>query len=144
MASERQERVRVERGDGFERRQRVVEVTPSARTVFVSRVSRFLWLLATVVTVLIGIRFVLKLIAANPTNTFADLIYSITDVLVAPFVGLINTPAAANGAVFDVPALFAIVIYLLATWALVQLFRILFASTNSTRRVTTVERARRD
>ena len=41
MAQEKRERVEVIRGDGIERRQRVVETSPSGRRVFVSRFSQF-------------------------------------------------------------------------------------------------------
>ena len=140
MVQERQEQVKIERAGDYERRQRVVAYTPSTRRVLVSRISMLIWLVASVVNVALVFRFVLKLIAANPANAFANLIYSVTDVLVWPFATLISVPTLASGMVLDIPALFAIVVYLIAAWVVVRLFRIIFASPGGTRQVTTVER----
>jgi hypothetical protein len=140
MASERQEQVRIERNDGFERRQKVVAHAPSTRTVLVSRVSKLIWLIASVINVLLALRFVLKLIAANPGNPFTDFMYSVTGFLVGPFVGIVNTPVAQSGATVDVAALFAMVVYTILALVIVQLIRILFASSGGTKAVTTVER----
>lgn len=137
---ERKERVQVVQDGDYARRQRVVEYVPEARQVIVSRVSKLLWLITAVITGIITFRFVLKLLAANPQNGFVDLIYSITDVLVAPFATIINTPAFDGGSIFDVASIFAIVVYVLLAWVLVSLFRILFAGTKGTRRTTTIER----
>lgn len=140
MASERKEQVRVVKDGGYERRQRVVEVAPSTQDVLVARISKLLWLLAAIVTALLAFRFGLKLIAANPANGFVNFMYSITDVLVAPFNGIVNTPAYTGGTIIDIAALIAMLVYILAAWALVALIRILFTSTQRRRRVTTVER----
>lgn len=140
MSTERQEQVRVERADGFERRQKVVNYAPSTRVVLVSRLTKLIWLLVSVVDLLIAFRFVLKAIAANPASGFASVIYGITDFMVAPFMGLVNSPTAQNGSMFDVASLFAIAFYSIAVLVIVQLLRILFASTGGSRQVTTIER----
>jgi uncharacterized protein YggT (Ycf19 family) len=140
MSTERHEQVKVERGDGFERRQRVVAFEPSTRVVLVSRISKFIWWLVGIIDVLITFRFVLKMIAANPSNGFANFIYGLTDPLVFPFIGLVNTPVGADGATVEIGSLFAIVFYTVVAWIIVQLLRILFAGTGSSRQVTTVER----
>jgi len=140
MASERQEQVRIEQSDGFERRQKVVAHAPSTRTVLVSRVSKLIWLLASVVNVLLALRFVLKLIAANPGSPFTQFMYNVTSVLVAPFNGIVNAPVSQNGATVDVAAIFAMVVYTIVALVVVQLLRILFASPGGTKAVTTVER----
>lgn len=140
MVDERQERVQIERGQGFERRRRVVAYSPSMQRVLVARFNRLIWLLTAVVEVFILFRFVLKLIAANPANGFASFVYAITDVLVAPFSGLVNSPAAANGSIVDVASLFAIVVYLVLAWIVTRLITIVFASPGGSRQVTTIER----
>lgn len=140
MSVERKEQVREIRGRGYAQRQRIVEVAPNTRTVLVSRISKLLWFIAAVVIGLIVFRFALMLMAANPANGFVDFIYSFTDIFVAPFAGIVGSPALDTGSVVDTASIFAVIVYLLATWALVALFHILFAGTRSTRRVTTVER----
>lgn len=140
MATEHKEEVRVIRDEGFERRQRVVEHTPSTRRTIVSRVSQFVWLIVAVIVVLLAFRFALMLLAANPANTFASIIYNVTNVLVAPFATLLNAPAFEGGSVVDVASIVAMVVYILVAWVLLQLFRILFDDTSGFRRVKTVKR----
>jgi uncharacterized protein YggT (Ycf19 family) len=140
MVQERHEQVRIQRGDGYQKQEKVVAYAPSTRTVLVARLNRLIWLFVGVVNVLIALRFVLKLIAANPGNSFASFIYSLTDGLVAPFISLINAPVVANGAIVEVAAIFAIIVYTLVALAVTQLFRILFASAGGSRQVTRVER----
>ena len=140
MSTERHEEVKVERGDGFERRQRVVAFEPSTRVILVSRISKFIWLLAGIIDVLITFRFILKMIAANPNNGFANFIFGLTNMLVSPFLGLVNTPVGADGLTVEIGSLFAIVFYTIVAAIIVQLLRIVFAGTGGSRQVTTVER----
>jgi hypothetical protein len=137
---ERKERVQVIEDDGYLRRQRVVEYAPEARQIIVARVIRLMWLVSGIATVLIAFRFVLNLIAANPNSGFAAFIYGVTQFLVAPFSSIVRNPMFDTGGVLDIASLFAIVVYLVLTWIVVTLFRILFAGTRSSRHVTTVER----
>jgi uncharacterized protein YggT (Ycf19 family) len=140
MTIERQERVQEVRDGDYARRQRVVETTPDTRSVVVSRVTQLLWLITAIIVGLITFRFGLKLIGANPVNGFVSVMYSITDFFVGPFNTIVGTPAFNNGSILDTASLFAIVVYLLAAWGLVTLFRILFAPSGGTRRVSTFER----
>ena len=141
MASERREEVRVVRDEGMERRQRVVEYKPSTQHVLVSRISQLIWFVVAVVAILLALRFVLYLIAANPASGFAAFIYNITNVLVAPFAGLVALPTMGNGSIVDVISLIALVVYTLLGWGIVQLFRIIFSDTGGMRRVKTVKRS---
>jgi uncharacterized protein YggT (Ycf19 family) len=140
MSTERREDIQVERGDGFEYRERVVEHVPSTRNVLVSRINRLLWLLAAIVVGLIAFRFVLMLIAANPGSGFVSFIYSLTDVLVAPFTGILGTPATDMGNVVDMASVFAMIVYVLLVWVITNLIRIVFAGAGGRRQVTRVKR----
>jgi hypothetical protein len=75
---------------------------------------------------LIGLRFLLKLMAANPANPFANLIYSITTPFLWMFEGLTRTPAF-EGIEVEFFSLIAIAVYSLIAWVIVQLLWILFA-----------------
>lgn len=83
-----------------------------------------IWFIVGVIEVLLGLRFVLKLLGANPNSGFVDFIYSLSDVFVAPFKGIFST-ATANGDVvkslFEPATLVAMLIYLLLGWGLVKL-----------------------
>ncbi|HSJ53827.1 MAG TPA: YggT family protein [Anaerolineae bacterium] len=89
------------------------------------RFSQVIWLLTGLLVGLIGIRFVLKLLAANPSAGFAQFIYSVTDLFMAPFAGLTATPSA-SGVVLELPALIAMIVYALLGWLIVRLIWILF------------------
>lgn len=140
MTSERKEQVIVTGDEDFARKQRIVEHKVSTRQVLVSRISQLLWFFIITLDLLLLLRFAMKLIAANPGNGFVNFLYNITHIFVYPFQSIIASPAAENGAVMEVAVIFAIVIYSVATWALVTLFRILFSDTGGTRNVTTYQK----
>lgn len=75
---------------------------------------------------LIGLRFMLKLMAANPANPFASLIYTITSPFLWMFQGLTRTPAF-EGIEIEFFSLIAIGVYALLGWVIIQLMWILFA-----------------
>jgi hypothetical protein len=74
----------------------------------------------------IGLRFLLKLMAADPQNPFASLIYFITQPFLWMFQGLTRTPSF-EGIEVEFFSLIAIVVYALIGWVTVQLLWILFA-----------------
>jgi uncharacterized protein YggT (Ycf19 family) len=140
MATERKERVQVVDEGGFERGKRVVEYSRPTYQVVVSRVIMLVWLVTAVISGLIGLRFVLKLIAANPQNAFANFIYDITAIFVNPFLTLTNAPTADNGTIIEISSLIAIAVYLLAAAVIVALIRIVLSGKGGVRRVTTYQR----
>jgi len=75
---------------------------------------------------LIGLRFLLKLMAANPANPFASLIYFVTTPFLWMFQGLTYTPAF-EGIEIEFFSMVAIVVYALLGWIVIQLMWILFS-----------------
>jgi hypothetical protein len=69
---------------------------------------------------LLGIRFVLGLLGANPAAGFAQFVYGITGPFIAPFVGLFGQPRF-EGSVFEFNSLVAILVYALIAWVLVKI-----------------------
>ena len=67
---------------------------------------------------LLLIRFVLRALAANPEAGFAQAVYAITGVLVAPFTGLFGTPQIASGAALELSTLIALLVYAVVGWLL--------------------------
>jgi predicted trehalose synthase len=95
-----------------------------------SKVTQAIYLIFGIVEALLVIRFVLKLLGANPEVGFASLIYRLSSPLVAPFVGLFGTPQM-NGMVLELEALVAIVVYGLVAWGLAKLAWLLLGETRS-------------
>lgn len=75
---------------------------------------------------LILLRFFLKLMAANPANPFAALVYFITTPFIWLFQGITITPGFA-GIELEFFDLIAIVVYTLVAWVIIRLLWILFA-----------------
>ena len=75
-----------------------------------------------VIEVLIGIRFVLKLLGANSEAAFVKLVYGVSNVFVSPFNSIFGTQRV-SGATFEWSALVAIAIYALIAWGIVALVR---------------------
>ena len=123
-----------------EHREKIVENIGAAQRQNVSRVAQFIWLLFGVLLALLGLRFFLLLIAANPENPFTRLVYNFTDLFMWPFAGLTSTPSA-GGMVLEIPAIIAIIVYALLAWLLTSIVRILFARSTS-RNVSVYERRR--
>jgi hypothetical protein len=90
------------------------------------RITGLIQLAFVVLNGLIGIRFLLKLMAANPANPFAQLIYFITAPFLWLFQGITYTPSF-QGIEIEFFSLIAIVVYSLACWIIVQLIWLLFS-----------------
>lgn len=88
------------------------------------RASQIVYTIGGIVEALILIRLVLELLAANPGAEFTNLVYSITDPLVAPFQGVFPSPQT-HGSVLDLAAVLAIIVYALLTWAVARLFELI-------------------
>jgi beta-lactamase regulating signal transducer with metallopeptidase domain len=144
MSTEHREQIQVIQDDDYTREQKIVEHRPSTRRVVVSRVSQFIWLIVALIVLLIAFRFAFYLLAVNPANGFANAIYALSNVFVAPFNGLLNPPTFENGSVVDVASIWAMIVYPLVGWAVVQLLHVLFADTRSIRHVKTVQREKLD
>ncbi len=95
------------------------------RRYTLTKVSQVIWLLLGALEVALGIRFLLKLLAANPEAGFAQFIYTLTAVFLVPFENLFENPAV-EGAVFEISTLIAMLVYALLAWGTVRLIWIIF------------------
>jgi len=84
------------------------------------KVQNVIYLLFGILGGLLGIRFVLGLLGANPAAGFAQFIYGITGPFMAPFAGLFGQPRY-EGSVFEFNSLVAIIVYSLIAWVLVKI-----------------------
>jgi hypothetical protein len=112
-------------------------VDPAAeRAAAVDWVNRLVWFVVGVMAALIAIRFVLLLTGANENAGFAQLIYGLTNWMVAPFSGLfgshITYPGSAGTAVFEPEALVAILVYVLVGWGITKLADLMLGTNRTT------------
>ncbi len=85
------------------------------------RGTQLVWYILGLFEALLGFRFILRLIAANPAAGFTDFIYTATRPLVAPFDAVVRN-ARVSGSVFDWNTVIAMAVYWLIAWAIVRLF----------------------
>lgn len=90
------------------------------RSAFTFRATHVVWFLFTLLEAVIGLRIVLKLMAADPNNPIAIFVYSVSNRFVAPFAGLAVAPAA-GGVVLELSSVIAMLVYALVGWALERL-----------------------
>jgi len=79
------------------------------------------WYALYVVQMLLAIRFLLKLLGANPGAAFTNFIYSVSGVFTWPFATVFQN-SAVSGSVFEWTTLLAMLIYWLLAVALIKLF----------------------
>jgi YGGT family protein len=99
---------------------------PHVNQEILQRVSGLIHLGVSLLNALICTRFLLKLMAANSANLFAELIYRTTQPFLQIFQGLIQV-INVNGNVFELQDLIAIAVYAMLGWSLVRFLRIMFA-----------------
>lgn len=76
---------------------------------------------------LLGLRFVLALMAANNSAGFVRFVKGVTDPFYLPFKGIVASPSAESGATLALPILLAIVVYFLLHLAIRGLLRVIAA-----------------
>lgn len=85
------------------------------------------WYILGFIEILLGFRFVLKLLGANPASGFVNFIYNLTGLLTAPFDSIFGVTRAAAGqthSVFEPSILVAAAVYALIAWGIVKLITI--------------------
>lgn len=100
------------------REESTVSVTGSALA------ARVVWYIAGVLLVVLGLRFVLALLGANPSNGFANFIYSLSHPFVAPFFSLFGYDLRYGVSRFETFTLVAMAIYALVAWGIARLVTI--------------------
>jgi len=89
------------------------------------KATQLIWLILGLVEAAIALRVIFKLIAVNAENSFATLLYGVTNLFVAPFASLASAPAA-GGMVLEISSIIAMIVYLLVGWALERIVYVLF------------------
>ena len=95
------------------------------RRIFTFKATQLVWLFLGILEALLALRFVLKLIAANPDSPISVFIYGFTSLFLWPFAGLTATPSA-GGMVLEFSTLIAILIYGLIGWAIERIIWVIF------------------
>ncbi|MHB1417058.1 MAG: hypothetical protein ACYC1C_17560 [Chloroflexota bacterium] len=127
---EQRERV-VTDAAGLQHRARTVRDVGAEQRLNLHTVSQVILLFFGVVEALIGLRVVLKLIGANPDNEFARFIYNAAALFLAPFFGLVGSPAS-GGMILEVPSVIAMAFYGVLGWLILRIIWPLFERPTTT------------
>lgn len=93
----------------------------SPRTKPLYRGTQVVWYVLGLVEALLAFRFILKLLAANPSAGFSSFIYSVTYPFVGPFLNVFKV-VEVQGSVLEWTTLLAMLVYWLIAWAIIKLF----------------------
>ncbi len=104
----------------------VRETTRSTSTSAGSKVTAInsIWYIYGIISVLLALRFIMKLASANSANGFVNFIYDIAGIFLLPFSTVFKTSAVQSGAissVFEPSIIVAVLIYGLIAWGIVKL-----------------------
>jgi hypothetical protein len=141
VAVDRRAETVVTQQPGYASTEQVTHDAAAEKRLWFLQIDRIMYTLLGILEILLGLRFMLKLIAANPDSGFSVFVYGVTGLFVAPFNALIGTPTY-GGAAFEATTLIAMAIYALLFWVLIRIILIATSPTSarsvtrSTREVT--------
>lgn len=93
--------------------------SPTTKPLY--RGTQIVWYILGVLEALLVFRFVLKLLAANPSAGFSKFIYGITYVFAAPFLSVFRI-SQVDSSVFEWTTLLAILVYWIIALGIIKLF----------------------
>ncbi len=89
------------------------------------KLTQMIWWVLGLLETMLGLRFLFKLIGANPNNPFATFLYGFSDFIVRPFATLTGAPSAGK-MVFEISTLITMIVYAVIGWGLERLFYLIF------------------
>jgi hypothetical protein len=128
-------------GNQVESREEVFEDRSQSRANMRYWVTTVTYFVLGVLEVLLLLRFIFRLLAANPDNAFVSFLYNLSGVFVGPFNGIFANPTlVGSSSVFEFSTLVAMLVYALIAWGIVALARIVFPPVLPSRGSTTTTR----
>lgn len=106
------------RGNTTIERQSVATTSRLSTAVVVKRI---IYYIVGVITVLLALRIVLLLLAANQGSGFVDFVYALSGFFASPFYGIFNYQPVYGQSVFEISSVVAIVVYALVAVGLAKL-----------------------
>ena len=123
QAVDRRQETVVTQEPGYAATQHVSRDVAAEQRLQSFKANRILYTLLGILEILLGLRFVLKFIGANPDAGFSAFIYGITNIFIAPFNALLGTPQV-GGSIIEVNTLIAMAVYALLVWIIARLLAI--------------------
>jgi len=98
------------------------------------KVRRIIYYILGFLEVLFAFRLVFKVLGANPQSTFVSIIYSVTNIFIAPFNGIFRkavTQGIETQSVLEPTLIIAMMVYAALAWGIVKLIEISSNRTDS-------------
>lgn len=95
------------------------EVESDGNEFAVAKINQIIWYVLAVIMILLGLRFLLLLLAANNTG-IVSFIYSLSRIFILPFVGIFKSPTF-GASFFDSASLVGIVFYIILGFIITSL-----------------------
>jgi len=73
----------------------------------------------------LGLRLLLRLLAANPLTPIVDFLYTVTDIIMLPFQGIFSNVELRSGGIFDVVAITSMIGYPIIVYLLMELLHVI-------------------
>ena len=101
------------------------------RIIAYRRISAVIWTITGFIEILIGLRILFKLLAANPGNGFVNFIYNLSGVFVNPFQGMVQD-VTSGSTILEINSLIAMLLYALLAWGVMKLVWLILSVTEPT------------
>ena len=92
------------------------------------RTRRIIYYLLGTLQTLLALRLIFKVLGANPESTFVSIIYSVTNVFLAPFSGIFSeavTQGVETESVLEPALIIAMIIYAILAWGITRIIDII-------------------
>ncbi len=98
------------------------QVFEKKKSIF--RIYQVVWYILGVIETILAFRFLLKMLAADPTGGFGFFVYKISDPFAGPFVRVIGiAPIPSSGSYLEWSTLIAMLVYLVLAYGIVALMK---------------------
>ena len=93
-------------------------ISQSTRPLY--RGAQVVWYVLSVIEVLLAVRFALRLLQANPSAAFTELVYTLSSIFTLPFVAVFKNARIENS-VFEWTTLLAMLVYWVIAVGIIKL-----------------------
>lgn len=129
-------------GNLMEHHEQVFDDTYTRRQNILDRTSRIIYFLVGALEVLLLLRFVFKILGAEPNSGIVSFIYGLSNPFTIFFNGILSDYKISSNSVLELSTLVAMALYALLAWGVVALLDAFFTPNRSSRQVLTSTRRR--
>jgi hypothetical protein len=130
VAVDRREETVATSQPGYTTTEQSVRDVAAEHRMNVYQITRLVWTILGLLEVMLGLRFLLKLVGANGASGFGTFVYGTTGLFVKPFAGLVSTWTSGDS-ILEVNTLVAMAIYALLFWGIVRVLSMVMEHSGS-------------